>query len=50
MTGKVSLEYVDTIDYLIRNSYTNEIKYHNVAFESNKNPNKIVEFILKNLI
>jgi uncharacterized protein (TIGR02421 family) len=49
MTGKVSLEYADTINYLIQNGYALKPKFHNKAFEINENQNKLVTFILNNL-
>ncbi|WP_457617359.1 flavohemoglobin expression-modulating QEGLA motif protein [Lutibacter sp.] len=49
LTGKVSLEYVDTINYLKDKSLAVAITHQNIAFAENKNTNKLVAFILNNL-
>ncbi len=49
LTGKVSLEHVETIEYLIEKDYAVNAKYYTDSFLSNDNKNKTVDFILKNL-
>jgi len=49
LTGKVSLEYIETINYLINTGNAVPIKYKNFAFTTNSNKNELVDFILKNL-
>jgi len=49
LTGKVSLEYIDTISYLISKGYAVKPTYITDSFACNKNTNKTVDFILKNL-
>jgi uncharacterized protein (TIGR02421 family) len=49
LTGKVSLEHVETIQYLIEKDYAVNAKYYTDSFLSNDNKNKTVDFILKNL-
>jgi uncharacterized protein (TIGR02421 family) len=49
LTGKVSLEHLDTIEYLIEKGYAVNAKYYTDSYLSNDNTNETVEFILKNL-
>ncbi|REE81656.1 uncharacterized protein (TIGR02421 family) [Lutibacter oceani] len=49
LSGKVSLEYIDTINYLHEKGYAIPLKHTNNAFRKNLNKNKLVEFILNNL-
>ena len=49
LTGKVSLEYIETIDYLTKMGYALSVKHKNSAFENNLNKNELIDFILKNL-
>jgi uncharacterized protein (TIGR02421 family) len=49
LTGKVSLEYIETINYLVDTGKAVPIKHKNFAFNENKNKNKLVDFILENL-
>ena len=49
LTGKVCLEEVDTIKYLIEKGYAVDAKYYTDSFLQNDNTNKTVDFILKNL-
>ena len=49
LTGKVSLEYIETIGYLTKKGYALPSKHKNSAFESNQNKNELIDFILKNL-
>lgn len=49
LTGKVSLEHVDTIEYLIEKGYAVNAKYYTDSYLSNDNKSKTVDFILKNL-
>lgn len=49
LTGKVSLEQLDTIKYLIEKGYAVNAKYYTDSFFQNDNTNKTVDFILKNL-
>lgn len=49
LTGKVSLEHVDTIEYLIEKGYAVNAKYYTDSYLNNDNKNKTVDFILKNL-
>ena len=49
LTGKVSLEYVNDIEFMIKNNYALKSKHFTDAFLVNKNKNKNVDFILKNL-
>ena len=49
LTGKVSLEFVDFISYLIKNKYAKEAKHVTDSFIKNNNKNKAVDFILENL-
>ena len=43
--GKVSLNYVKTINYLTEKGYAVPIKQENKAFDSILNINKLVDFI-----
>ncbi|PQJ78287.1 flavohemoglobin expression-modulating QEGLA motif protein [Polaribacter porphyrae] len=49
LTGKVSLEFVDDIQYMIDNQYAIPSKHITDSYSENKNTNKTVDFILKNL-
>ncbi|WP_347926172.1 tyrosine/phenylalanine carboxypeptidase domain-containing protein [Pontimicrobium sp. SW4] len=49
LTGKVSLEHIDTIEYLIENGYAVNSKYYTDSYLSNDNKNETIDFILKNL-
>ncbi|NVK51540.1 MAG: DUF1704 domain-containing protein [Flavobacteriaceae bacterium] len=49
LTGKVSLEYVATIQELITKGYAVNLKHYTDSFLENNNTNKTVDFILKNL-
>ena len=49
LTGKVSLEYVDTIEDLIDEGLAVNSKHLTDSFAENKNTNKTVDFILRNL-
>jgi uncharacterized protein (TIGR02421 family) len=49
LTGKVCLEEVHTIKYLIEKGYAVNAKYYTDSFLKNDNKNDTVDFILKNL-
>jgi uncharacterized protein (TIGR02421 family) len=49
LTGKVSLEDLDTIEYLIDSGYAVNAKYYTDSYLSNDNNNDTIDFILKNL-
>ena len=49
LTGKVSLEYMDQIKYLIQKKYAISSKHITDSFSENKNSNKTIDFILKSL-
>jgi len=49
LTGKVSLEYINDISYLIQQNCAVFPKHITDAFAENNNTNKMVDFILKNL-
>jgi uncharacterized protein (TIGR02421 family) len=49
LTGKVSLEFVDDISYMIDNKYASASKHITDSYATNKNTNKTVDFILRNL-
>ena len=49
LSGKVSLEFVDEIKYMIENKYAAASKHITDAYAKNKNTNKTVDFILENL-
>ena len=49
LTGKVSLEYVDTINYLTKKGFALPVKHRNNAFDVNLNTNELIDFILNNL-
>ena len=49
LTGKVSLEFVDDIQYMIDNKYALNSKHVTDSYSNNKNTNKTVDFILRNL-
>ncbi|MCI2228136.1 flavohemoglobin expression-modulating QEGLA motif protein [Polaribacter sp. MSW13] len=49
LTGKVSLEFVDDIKYMIDHKYAVNAKYITDSYAENNNCNKTVDFILENL-
>lgn len=49
LTGKVSLEYVNNIDTLIKKGYALPAKHITDSYKENKNTNKTVDFILSSL-
>ena len=49
LSGKVSLEYVDDINYLVKMGYAKSNRHHNNAFNTNDNRSELVNFILTNL-
>ena len=49
LTGKVTLEYKDTIDYLIANGYAVSSKHITDSYAKNNNKNAMIAFILENL-
>lgn len=49
LTGKVSIEFVDNIEYMIAQGYAVKGNYYTDSFLENKNTNKTVNFILNNL-
>jgi uncharacterized protein (TIGR02421 family) len=49
LTGKVSLEFVNDIQFMINNNYAVKPKHITDSFHENKNTNKTVDFILENL-
>jgi hypothetical protein len=49
LTGKVSIEFVDIIEYMIAQGYAVKGNYYTDSFLENKNTNKTVNFILNNL-
>lgn len=49
LTGKVSLEFADDIQYMIDEGYAVPPKHITDAYAENKNANKTVDFILENL-
>ena len=49
LTGKVSLEYIDQIKYLIQKKYAVPSKHITDSFSTNDNHNKTIDFILNSL-
>lgn len=49
LTGKVSLEFIEDIAYIIEKGYAVPAKYYTNSYVENKNTNKTVEFILNSL-
>ncbi len=49
LTGKMSLEYIETINKLQKFGLVNTSKYYTDSFVSNDNSNKNLDFILKSL-
>ena len=49
LTGKVSLEFVDDIKYMINNNYAINSKYMTDSYAVNSNKDQTVDFILENL-
>lgn len=49
LTGKISLEYCEEIDYMIQKGFAVEPKHFTASFAQNNNTSKTVDFILENL-
>ena len=49
LTGKVSLEQLDNIEYLLRNGFAVAPKHFTDSYKENRNTNKTVDFILESL-
>lgn len=49
LTGKVSIEFADDIQYMIDHNYAIKSKHITDSYALNKNTNKTVDFILENL-
>ncbi len=49
LTGKVSLEYIDTIKDMIEKGYAIKAKHRTTAFSVNSNKNSTIDFILNSL-
>ena len=49
LTGKVSLEFVDDIQYMIDKGYAVKSKHYTDSYLQNNNTSKTVDFILKSL-
>ena len=49
LTGKVTLEYKETIDYLVENGYAISSKHITDSYAENSNENSVIAFILENL-
>ncbi len=49
LTGKVSLDYIDTIKDMIEKGYAVKAKHVTSAFAENSNTNKTIDFILNSL-
>ena len=49
LTGKVSLEQLDNIEYLLKNGFAVAPKHFTDSYKENKNTNKTVDFILESL-
>jgi uncharacterized protein (TIGR02421 family) len=49
LTGKVTLEYANNIQYLINNGYAVPSKYITDSYSKNNNTNETINFILDNL-
>ncbi|WP_243643621.1 flavohemoglobin expression-modulating QEGLA motif protein [Tenacibaculum sp. M341] len=49
LTGKVTLDFKDDIAYLIENNLASKPKFITESFDSNKNTNETINFILDNL-
>lgn len=49
LTGKVSLEYLEDIEYLVEKGLAIGPKHYTSSFKENKNTNETVDFILDNL-
>ena len=49
LSGKVSLEFVEDINYMMKNNYAVKSKHITDSYLENKNTNKTVDFILENL-
>ncbi len=49
LTGKVSLDFIEDIEYLMKNNYAVKAKHVTKAYSQNLNKNTTIDFILKNL-
>ncbi|WP_432208134.1 flavohemoglobin expression-modulating QEGLA motif protein [Asprobacillus argus] len=49
LTGKVSLEFIDDIQYMIDQGFAVKPKHYTDSYLQNKNTNKMVDFILESL-
>ena len=49
LSGKVSLEFAEDINYMMKNNYAVKSKHITDSFAENKNTHKTVDFILENL-
>ncbi|WP_299049286.1 hypothetical protein [uncultured Polaribacter sp.] len=49
LTGKVSLEFLNEIEYMINHKYVITPKHITDSYSENKNTSKTVDFILHNL-
>ncbi len=49
LTGKISLEYCEEIDYMIQKGFAVQPKHFTESFAQNNNTSKTVDFILNNL-
>lgn len=49
LTGKVSIEFVEEIEYMIKNRTASYPKHITDSYSKNNNSNKTVDFILRNL-
>lgn len=49
LTGKVSVEFVNDIEYMIAKGYAVSSKYYTDSYHKNNNTNKTVDFILSSL-
>ncbi len=49
LTGKVSLDFISDIEYLMKNNYAVKSKHVTKAYSQNLNKNTTIDFILKNL-
>ncbi len=49
LTGKVSLEFIDDIQYMIDHKFAVKPKHFTDSYHQNKNTNKMVDFILESL-
>ncbi|CAL2103383.1 conserved protein of unknown function [Tenacibaculum sp. 190130A14a] len=49
LTGKVSLDFAEDIEYLMKNNYAVPSRFITDSYAENKNENKTIDFILENL-